>query len=415
MKFNNIRRRASPLKAISSKISKARNVQLTEFKPLPDLVNVVSCLDASANVKEWKPFHSLLIDTVKVKLRVKHPPLSELAKRSPNFEQDGYKFFIKCPQTGAVAQVFSHENGEVLLLEFSIPKFLTGQNIVGHLDVHAGCLEAIKKAFKLLDFSPTREEQRAISRGDYVLTRVDVTTHVDCETTDRVRAMMMALRTFIVSNAGDVSLYGLNAAYIGQHSCRRSLKGYPKGDELQKKGRGIPAHVYGSNYLTKVAKRLVRFELTLRGKELKRLGLSSPLAWNKHVAVDQLMPWIDKLKQANGVLPDIAGIQKLSPVMQNKLRLWLLKDVAAFRRDVSDDAYREGRKKVKAATGIDIELPPDVELQAASVTTIQQLFDRGLGFRTYEKKWPKLLAAVRAYQPAPAVTTSQAKSRTAHK
>lgn len=391
------------------------NPEITEFKIFPDFVKITSCLNFSdifsggaiSNLKAWKSFHSLLIDTIKVKLKIKHLPLSEFVKNNVNVKQDGFKFLIKCPQTGAIAQVLSRQNGEVLLLEFSMAKFLTGQNIVGHLDVHAGCLAAIKKALKLLGLRPSPEERKAISNGDYVLTRVDVASHVDCETPYRAQALLLALRTFIVSNFGDVSVYGLNVGYIGQHSARRSLKWYHKGCELEKKGRGIPAHVYGCKYLTKVASRLVRFELTLRGKELGRLGLSSPLAWNEKVAAAQLLPWIDKLKQAKGVLPNAVGVNTLSPVMQNKLWLWLLGDVAAFRRGVSADAHREGRKKVKAATGIDIELAPDIELQAAAFTTIEQLFNRGFGFKTYRHKWSKLLASVQSHQPSPVVTKSQ--------
>lgn len=73
------------------------------------------------------------------------------------------------------------------------------------------------------------------------------------------------------------------------------------------------------------------------------------------------------------------------PVMQNKLRLWLLGDVLAFSRDVSKNAYRDARKKVKMRTGLDIELARSNMLQAAAFTTIRQLFERGLGFKTYEK------------------------------
>ena len=143
--------------------------------------------------------------------------------------------------------------------------------------------------------------------------------------------------------------------------------------------------------MTKVADRLVRFELTLRGKELARLGLTSPIAWNEGVAKKHLLPWLFKLKQAEGVLPDVNGINRLSPVMQNKLRLWLLGDVLAFSRGVSKDAYRDARKKVKTATGLDIELARSPELQAAAFTTIRQLFERGLGFKTYEEKWGLLV------------------------
>lgn len=415
MNFNNLARSTTKLTLRERLLANICSASLPEFKRVPSLVGVDFNLNSSPHVglafdlefdlaskakaeskakaktKVWKPFYSLLIDTVKVKVRVKHPPLQELALSNANVKQDGYKFLIKCPLTGACVQMFSQENCQALLLEFSVPKFLTGQNIVGHLNLHAGVLAAIKKAFKLLGFLPSPEERAAIGRGDYALTRVDVAVHVDCGSSDYAQALMIALREFVVSNAGDVSLYGVETGYIGQGSKRRTFKWYRKGIELKKKGRAIPAHVHGCEYLTEVADRLVRFELTLRGKELARLGLTSPMAWNEGVAKKQLLPWLFKLKQAEGVLPDVNGINRLSPVMQNKLRLWLLGDVLAFSRGVSKDAYRDARKKVKLATGLDIELARSPELQAAAFTTIRQLFERGLGFKTYEEKWGLLV------------------------
>lgn len=419
MNFNNLARGTTKLTLRERLLANICSASLPEFKRVPSLVGVDVSLNSSpqvglglaldfdlefdlaskakaeskaqAKTKAWKPFYSLLIDTVKVKVRVKHPPLQELALNNANVKQDGYKFLIKCPLTGACVQMFSQENCQALLLEFSVPKFLTGQNIVGHLNLHAGALAAIKKAFKLLSFLPSPEERAAIGRGDYALTRVDVAVHVDCGSSEHAQALMIALREYIVSNAGDVSLYGLETGYIGQGSKRRTFKWYRKGIELKKKGRAIPAHVHGCEYLTEVADRLVRFELTLRGKELARLGLTSPMAWDEGVAKKQLLPWLLKLKQAEGVLPDVNGINRLSPVMQNKLRLWLLGDVLAFSRGVSKDAYRDARKKVKTATGLDIELTRNAELQAAAFTTIRQLFERGLGFKTYEEKWGLLV------------------------
>lgn len=415
MKINSIRHRLRSLPSCNgSKLSKANRTLLKEFTPVPDLLSVGPCLRHQANVAGWKPFSSFLIDTVKVKIRVKHKPLSELAQGNPYVKQDGFKFLIRCPSTDTVARLFSLEEGAVLLIEFSMPKFLTGQNVVGHMDVHAGCLDGIKKALKLLGLMPSKEERQAIIRGDYLLTRIDITAHVDCKTPDRVQALLLALRTFIVRYASDVSMYGYKGLYIGQSSKRRTLKIYPKGIELKEKGQ-IPEHVYGCEYLTNKAASLVRFELTLRGKELTRLGLSSPLVWNKQVAMEQILPWLGKLREVGGVVPNLAAIKNLSPVMQNKLLLWLGGHVDAFTRGVQRDSYLEARKKVKVVTGIDIEQQPDIGLQAAAVATISQLFSEGLGFRTHKKKWPKLLAAIQAYQPTQAVTASRPKSCTAHK
>ena len=415
MKFNSIRHRLRSLPSFNrSKISKANRNPVKEFTPVPDLPSIEPCLRHQANVAGWKPFSSFLIDTVKVKIRVKHPPLSELAQGNPYVKQDGFKFLIRCPRTDAVARLFSMENGTVLLIEYSMPKFLTGQNVIGHMNVHDGCLEGINKALNLLGLMPTKKERIDIICGDYLLTRVDITAHVDCQTPDRAQALLLALRTFIVRYASDVSMYGYKGLYIGQSSKRRTLKIYPKGIELKEKGQ-IPEHVYNCKYLTRKADSLVRFELTLRGKELTRLGLSSPMTWNKQVAMEQIQPWLEKLRGAGGVVPNLAAIKNLSPVMQNKLLLWLGGHVDAFTRGVKRDSYLEARKKVKVVTGIDVEQSPDVGLQAAAVVTISQLFSEGLGFRTHKKKWPKLLAAVQAYQRAQAVTTSRPKSCTAHK
>ena len=131
--------------------------------------------------------------------------------------------------------------------------------------------------------------------------------------------------------------------------------------------------------------------------------------------MEQIQPWLEKLRGAGGVVPNLAAIKNLSPVMQNKLLLWLGGHVDAFTRGVKRDSYLEARKKVKVVTGIDVEQSPDVGLQAAAVVTISQLFSEGLGFRTHKKKWPKLLAAIQAYQPTQAVTASRPKSCTAHK
>lgn len=153
MNFNNLARGTTKLTLRERLLANICSASLPEFKRVPSLVGVDVNLNSDPNVglafdlefdlaskakaeskakaktKVWKPFYSLLIDTVKVKVRVKHPPLQELALSNANVKQDGYKFLIKCPLTGACVQMFSQENCQALLLEFSVPKFLTGQNI----------------------------------------------------------------------------------------------------------------------------------------------------------------------------------------------------------------------------------------------------------------------------------------------
>lgn len=115
MNFNNLARGTTKLTLRERLLANICSASLPEFKRVPSLVgvdvnlnsdpNVVLALDlaskakaeskAQAKTKAWKPFYSLLIDTVKVKVRVKHPPLQELALNNANIKQDGYKFLIK--------------------------------------------------------------------------------------------------------------------------------------------------------------------------------------------------------------------------------------------------------------------------------------------------------------------------------
>lgn len=146
MNFNNLARSTTKLTLRERLLANICSASLPEFKRVPSLEGVDVNLNSDPNVgldlrldfdlefdlaskakaeskakaktKVWKPFYSLLIDTVKVKVRVKHPPLQELALNNANVKQDGYKFLIKCPLTGACAQMFSQENCQALLLEF---------------------------------------------------------------------------------------------------------------------------------------------------------------------------------------------------------------------------------------------------------------------------------------------------------
>jgi hypothetical protein len=409
MKITTIRRSPLPRSPRLSTASEACCSTLNEFKAFPTLPGILDNPDLTTPAeKPWTPFLSFLVDTVRVVIKVQHLPLSELTAGNPNVKRNGFKFVVRCPQTGGTVQVISRQQRSALILEFSIPKFLTGQNVIGHLKLHWGCMDGIRKALMLLGICPTLRERIAIIRGNYRLTRVDVTAHVDCRTAERADALMVALRNFIPAFGHDVSMYGFDTLYVGQHSKRRTLKIYHKGRELMKKYRAIPAHVYGSRFLTRKAESLVRLELVLRRLELSGLNLASPRNWDKKVAQMLMTRWVDVLTRADGLLPDVQGIEQLSRVMQTKLRGWLFGDAVAFSHGVTRDTYREGRNKVLKATGIDIHIPLSPELQAAFVTTIRDLFKEGFGFRTHEKKWDRLLQAVSPapHQPSTPVTTS---------
>ena len=342
---------------------------------------------------DWKPFCSSLIDTVRVVLNIRHEILADIVERNPNMSRDGFKSFVRSPYTMAVAQVFSFNKCSKLVFEFSVAKFLTGQNLVGLEEMHRGCLQGIKTICKLMGIRPTAAERRAIDSGSYRLTRVDLASHIDCATADRAAAMMFALRNHLVGKGKDIALYDDNTLYAGQHSSRRSFKIYRKDIELL--ANPMPLTIYGREGLMKKATGLVRMELTLRREELTDRGLDNPLAWTPEVGHALLNSWANRLRLAEGRVPDVAKIDQLTPVLQQKLRAWLYGDAIAFTRDVTHDTYRDSRRRVLAQTGIDVANNLIADQQREAMLTILEIFNAGTGYRAFEHKWDRLVEGVR--------------------
>ena len=362
---------------IANEFKTQQQSALQVFRTLPELP------------KNWKPFHSSLIDTVRVVLYIRHEPLARVMESNPLMSRDGFKFYVRSPYTQAVAQVFSFDKGTKLVFEFSIPKFLAGQNLVGIEDMHRGCLQGIKAICNLMGVYPSSAERAAIETGGYRLTRVDLAKHIDCGTEERAAAMMFAIRNHLVGKAKDIAFYDDNTFYVGQHSKRRSLKIYRKDIELQ--ARPMPDNVYGRNFLMRMAVGLVRTELTLRREELTDRGLDSPLAWTPETVRSLLAAWDIRLRLTDGKVPDVAAVDGLTPTLQQKFRAWILGDATAFTRGVKHETYRESRRRVFDQTGVDVGNHLTPVDQRNATLTIRKMFDAGSGYRSYAGKWDSMV------------------------
>ena len=362
---------------IANEFKPPQQSALQVFRTLPELP------------KNWTPFHSSLIDTVRVVLNIRHEPLARVTEGNPLMSRDGFKYYVRSPYTQAVAQVFSFDKGTKLVFEFSIPKFLTGQNLVGIEDMHRGCLQCIKAICNLMGIRPSGAERATIETGCYRLTRVDLAKHIDCGTADRASAMMFAIRNHLVGKAKDIAFYDDNTFYVGQHSKRRSYKIYRKDIELQ--ARPMPSNVFGRSGLMSKVEGLVRTELTLRREELTERGLDSPLAWTPEKARSLLAAWDNRLRLTDGKVPDAATVDELTPALQQKVRAWILGDATAFTRGVNKETSRENIRRVYDQTGIDVGNHLTPEEQRKATLTIRDMFDAGSGYRSYEHRWGKLL------------------------
>ena len=343
---------------------------------------------------EWQPFPSCLVDTVAVVIDLHHKPLKRIAIDNPNVNQKGtFELGVHSKFSSKIkARVMSRDNREKLYIEASIPKFMTGQNIVGLEELYGPCVSLINAVLEQMGIEPSETEQANITKGKFQIVRVDYAVHCSCGNAERAAAVMAALRSLIFAKAKDSSAYGNETIYAGQHSSRWTLRAYRKDLEVKKAKRRLPATVYGRKTLLEGVENCVRLELVLRSPELKRLGLSSPLSWNSAEARMRMQVWIDRLSNLNGVVPNIDGLDKLTNVSQLKLRAWLAGDLSAFTRAPS--TFSACHKEILLTTGIDVRGEPSVELQRRALLCIRDVFKQGIAFKSHPGKWDALCAGV---------------------
>lgn len=344
--------------------------------------------------------------------------LSELTEANPRVKRDGFKYIVSFPEHCTTATLLQFGKGQKLHIEFSAPKLLTGQNIIGIHDLHSLCVACLKRVFAAIDFPCTKSFKQRIEGGGYRLSRVDVTGHIACGTALRATALMRSIWQMLASQPEamkELSAYGNETFYIWQHSRYSTLKLYRKDLELLK--HPLPASVFAREKLAERTVGLVRIEYTMRSPCLQQLGLDDPLAWNFESVQGQLQPWIDRLQRTNGAVPDVALMNELPNHLQQKLAAWLHGDTLAFVRGVISETARENRNAVLKATGIDVgcDLTPDE--QKRCFLTLREMVGQGFAFKSNDMAWPKFLEgakkatakAVRPHKPAKLRRTASAR------
>jgi II/X family phage/plasmid replication protein len=83
--------------------------------------------------------------------------------------------------------------------------------------------------------------------------------------------------------------------YWGKHSSRWAIKAYSKGEEISKRGHKLPPELSLTN-LANFADDKLRVEITLRQKELKKLGLERGCFWNNFEVEILYEQYRDKLQ-----------------------------------------------------------------------------------------------------------------------
>lgn len=200
--------------------------------------------------------------------------------------RDSY-FFIKHPYGFTNIKVYFNHARKLLWLETSLPKALQGHNVFGTNNVESLCIAVIRLIYANLELKLPFSEEQDIRNHGILLGRLDITCSYKVKSPHEVDQALNCIHEHFLAEGKTWSTYGkevIEAVYNQQRSSRICDKFYNKGRELSASRKGLPHDIPGRQLIVDLAQRLIRFEVTYRGRELADLGLGYAHNWgNKRV------------------------------------------------------------------------------------------------------------------------------------
>ena len=272
-----------------------------------------------------------MIDTCKF-----YVPLTDRVRFALRAAQDAYhptvkiyhnRFFVKAsPGTPKIKVYFSLERGKFWVAT-SLPKVLQGHNVFGSNRLEMLCLNVIKLIYSELDIKFTHDEEKQIREAGIRLGRLDITCSFKLKSPEMVAQVLEYLYEQFRAEGKAWSAYGstdVESIYNQLHSTRVTDKYYNKGKELAVAGRSIHLAVPQRQRILELARCLLRFEVTFRGKELAELGLDYADCWDAARVKAELLTRIDKFNLQGVIRPklEVDELNSLNDSCRTFYRLW---------------------------------------------------------------------------------------------
>ena len=239
-------------------------------------------------------------------------------------------------------------------LEFSgnPVKFLQGHNVWGSSDLTGLAYESIMKALSSLGLKLSDNERSVLFKGHFSISRVDINQMYSMGSLESVNQWLHSAEFCARTRQGKGHFSG-STLYFQKKSTRWSLKFYSKGVEIKASGHQLPREFLDAKSFHEYASDKLRAELTLRTKELKKLGLDKGTSWGDNEHVDVFKDYMGRLDMS-----EQKQLDDLVLTLPTELRSTYLSwksgyDVKAL---LSKPTFYRHRKKL-ITHGLDISIP----------------------------------------------------------
>jgi len=255
-----------------------------------------------------------MIDTAKVYIHITDK-MYERLHDSEELEAKGIKIygnkcFLKHPHGMRNPAVNIQMANRLFCIESSLPKLLQGHNVFGTNRLHFMCLAVTKLIYQHLGLEFTPSERASVKKRRFRLGRLDITCSFRLASQNEVAAALEAVYEQLRAEGWGWAAYGVDdfeSVNKQPASARIIDKFYNKYVELQT--HEIPVGVAGRERVLELAQRLLRFEVVLRGKELKRLGLDYADKWSPALVQQFMMQRLGKLNLQGTIKRSVAAAE----------------------------------------------------------------------------------------------------------
>lgn len=304
---------------------------------------------------------TVMIDWITVKVPLKHSGVlcnGRIVKVTPD-EQVDYEVRCWLSVEGShsanlsvkTVEVDENGNGTVLMISGNPVKWFQGHNVFGTDDLGGLVYETMMRLCSIFHFEPSPDELRAWRRGDYTISRVDINGMYSLGCRRDVHAWLNTAQRSARTRMGVGILKG-GTIYWGSNSSRWTLKAYSKGEEISRKGHMLPPELSLTS-IADYADDKLRLELTLRQKELKKLGIEKGSAWEGFEVESLFDTYRDKLQMSHQKITS-SRILDLPSCVRGTYQLWA--DGHDCRQILSDRTFYRHRNELRKQ-GIDISIP----------------------------------------------------------
>lgn len=258
------------------------------------------------------------------------------------------------------------ENVRLLSVSGNPVKWFQGHNVFGTCDLNNLVVELFDSLSQKFNKPQPDFIRNAVLTGHYTISRVDINGMFELGSRLDVISWLSALERTARTRHGTAVSKG-NTVYFGKNSERWTLKFYAKGQEIEQHKLPGPLQLTS---LPDFANNKLRAELTLRTKELTKLGLNVGTAWFNIDEWELYKEYMGRVEMSNQKPIDNI-LSKLPKYLVSSYALW--KEGYCLKTTLPKNTFYRHRREL-LEFGIDISIPNNQE-EATNVVPLNRVIE----------------------------------------